>query len=326
MEESFDLIAQTRANYYTPGSPVQFVRVELLRGDQSGDNAVCLTFKNISQTVLTALDVMFKCKGAAGDILCEDSFEYRDLDVQPGELFGMDDAVFITQEPIASVDVVLKNVYNGQGVFPLENIKRVRLPAPRRLPDDLQAALSKHMGRKGLRYAPQVLDNGWYCACGAFHPKEEDTVYCSECGCDRILLQNALNTLMQPQEEPAQPEVSVPLAADEPTRIAGRAEPRVADPEAESGGTHSFEPVRSRAAEKPAAAEDGETKFRPAPARAPQPVPQPVYQAEEEPEDDEEEDFQDVVAENIIRWVPPVTALICAAIALSGFVYCRFLL
>ena len=28
-----------RANYYTPGSPVQFVCVELLRGDVSGENA-----------------------------------------------------------------------------------------------------------------------------------------------------------------------------------------------------------------------------------------------------------------------------------------------
>ena len=40
--------AQTRANYYTPGSPVQFVCVELLKGDVSGEHAVCLTFKNIS--------------------------------------------------------------------------------------------------------------------------------------------------------------------------------------------------------------------------------------------------------------------------------------
>ena len=62
MEESFDPIAQTRANYYTPGSPVQFVRVELLKGSISGDRAVCLTFKNISRVNLTALDVRFKCK------------------------------------------------------------------------------------------------------------------------------------------------------------------------------------------------------------------------------------------------------------------------
>lgn len=326
MEESFDLVAQTRANYYTPGSPAQFVRVELLRGSESGDNAVCLTFKNISQTALTALDVVFKCKNAAGEILCEDSFEYRGLDVQPGELFGMDDAVFITQEPIASVDVILKNVYDSQRVVHLDQVKRVRLPSPRRLPEDLQAALNRHMGRKGLRFAPQVLDIGWYCACGAFHPKEENTVYCSECGCDRILLQNALNTLMQPQQKPAQ-QPAAPVV-DEPTRIAGQTAVKSEAAGVESEGTRAFEPVQTRAAAAqpaPSPVDVEETRLRPAPAKASAPAPQPAYTYE--PEDDEDDDEpRDAVAENIIRWVPPLTALICAGIALSGFIYCRFIL
>ena len=87
------------------------------------------------------------------------------------------------------------------------------------------------MNRTGLKYQPQVFENGWYCACGAFHPTEEDTVYCSECGCDRILLQNALNTLLQPAapadememplSAPAAP--AAPAAVEEPTRIVGAA-------------------------------------------------------------------------------------------------------
>ena len=194
MEENFEPVARTRANYYTPGSPVQFVCVELLKGEISGEHAVCLTFKNISKVTLTALEIHFKCKGVDGIILCEDEFEYRDIAVKPGESFGMDDAVFVTQKAITSVDVSLKNVYNGKRVVHLDAIKRVRLPAPRRLSPELQKALEARMNRQGLKYMPQVFENGWYCACGAFHPKEEDTVYCTECGCDRILLQNALNT------------------------------------------------------------------------------------------------------------------------------------
>ena len=211
MEENFNPVAQTRANYYTPGSPVQFVCVELLKGDVSGEHAVCLTFKNISRVTLTALEIHFKCKGVDGVILCEDKFEYRDLQVKPGELFGQDDAVFITAKAITSVDVTLCNVYNGKRVVHLDGIKRVRLPAPRRLAPELQKALEARMNRTGLKYQPQVFENGWYCACGAFHPTEEDTVYCSECGCDRILLQNALNTLLQPAA-PAD-EMEMPLNA-----------------------------------------------------------------------------------------------------------------
>ena len=344
MEENFNPVARTRANYYTPGSPVQFVCVELLKGDVSGEHAVCLTFKNISKVTLTALEIHFKCKGVDGVILCEDRFEYRDLEVKPGEMFGMDDAVFVTSKAITSVDVSLCNVYNGKRVVHLDAIKRVRLPAPKRLSAELEKALEARMNRPELKYQPQVFENGWYCACGAFHPKEEDTVYCSECGCDRILLQNALNTLLQP-EQPAQtePELETPLApqAEEPTRIMGaapvqeeptrimgaprrEAEPQPEEPAAEQtrvldAGMRAQFPGRASYA----AADEG-TRVMPAASRRAQPVsqqPEPAYDDEEEYEDE-----RDSVAEALIRWVPPITAIVCAAVALCGFVYYQFVL
>ena len=344
MEENFNPVARTRANYYTPGSPVQFVCVELLKGDVSGEHAVCLTFKNISKVTLTALEIHFKCKGVDGVILCEDRFEYRDLEAKPGEMFGMDDAVFVTSKAITSVDVSLCNVYNGKRVVHLDAIKRVRLPAPKRLSAELEKALEVRMNRPELKYQPQVFENGWYCACGAFHPKEEDTVYCSECGCDRILLQNALNTLLQP-EQPAQtePELETPLApqAEEPTRIMGaapvqeeptrimgapcrEAEPQPEEPAAEQtrvmdAGMRAQFPGRA----SHAAADEG-TRVMPAAARRAQPIsqqPEPAYDDEEEYEDE-----RDSVAEALIRWVPPITAIVCAAVALCGFVYYQFVL
>ena len=352
MEENFNPVAQTRANYYTPGSPVQFVCVELLKGDVSGEHAVCLTFKNISRVTLTALEIHFKCKGVDGVILCEDKFEYRDLQVKPGELFGQDDAVFITAKAITSVDVSLCNVYNGKRVVHLDGIKRVRLPAPRRLAPELQKTLEARMNRTGLKYQPQVFENGWYCACGAFHPTEEDTVYCSECGCDRILLQNALNTLLQPAA-PAD-EMEMPLSApaapaasaavEEPTRIVGAAPTAPAAPVEEPTrvmGAAAYQPkaapiqpiseptrVLDAAARAPisdvAAADEG---TRVMPAAAHRPAPAPVRQPAPVQDDDEEyEDSRDSVAEALIRWVPPITAILCAAIALCGFVYYQFVL
>ena len=340
MEENFDPVARTRANYYTPGSPVQFVCVELLKGEVSGEHAVCLTFKNISKVTLTALEIHFKCKGVDGVILCEDAFEYRDIAAKPGECFGMDDAVFVTQKAITSVDVSLKNVYNGKRVVHLDGIKRVRLPAPRRLSPELQKALEARMNREGLKYLPQVFENGWYCACGAFHPKEEDTVYCTECGCDRILLQNALNTLLQPEEPRAERAPEAPLGSaaaapaqvEEPTRVAAPAAP---EPEEEAtrilptpGAAHleppaSFAPPLARAAEP-----DTEgtrvipSAFRNAPATK---AAEPVQEADED-DYDEEEDSRDGIAETLIRWVPPITAIVCAGIALWGFVYYQIIL
>ena len=329
MEENFNPVAQTRANYYTPGSPVQFVCVELLKGDVSGEHAVCLTFKNISRVTLTALEIHFKCKGVDGVILCEDKFEYRDLQVKPGELFGQDDAVFITAKAITSVDVSLCNVYNGKRVVHLDGIKRVRLPAPRRLAPELQKTLEARMNRTGLKYQPQVFENGWYCACGAFHPTEEDTVYCSECGCDRILLQNALNTLLQPAA-PAD-EMEMPLSApaapvEEPTRVMGAAayQPKAAPIQPISEPTRVLDAAARAPISDVAAADEG-TRVMPAAAHrtAPAPVRQP---APVEDDDEEYEDSRDSVAEALIRWVPPITAILCAAIALCGFVYYQFVL
>ncbi|MGN0706992.1 MAG: hypothetical protein ACI4JC_03230 [Faecalibacterium sp.] len=374
MEENFNPVAQTRANYYTPGSPVQFVCVELLRGDVSGEHAVCLTFKNISRVTLTALEIHFKCKGVDGVILCEDNFEYRGLNIQPGESFGMDDAVFVTPKSITSVDVSLKNVYNGKRVVHLESIRRVRLPAPKRLSPELQTALEARMDRQGLKYLPQVLDNGWYCACGAFHPKEEDTVYCSECGSDRILLQNALNTLLQPKEPdpvPAQEAPAVPQPADGSTRVVGAVpspmqkavrtdrplseedtrvvrpqideeDTRVIPPQSDGFGLSSGSAPAMRSFQEEGSAEhtrvlDSSVRAEfagsasdPQPGSSTRAAPSVPRQEprDERYEDayDEEEDSRDTAAEALIRWVPPLTAILCAGIALSGFVYYQFFL
>ncbi len=103
-----------------PGSPVQFVCVELLRGDVSGENAVCLTFKNISRVTLTALEIHFKCKGVDGVILCEDQFEYRDLGSKARRAVWHGRCRVHYAKAITSVDVSLCNVYNGKRVVHLK--------------------------------------------------------------------------------------------------------------------------------------------------------------------------------------------------------------
>ena len=73
-----------------------------------------------------------------------------------------------------------------------------------------------------------------------------------------------------------------------------------------------------------AAVDDEGTRVMPAAARCAQPIsqqPEPAYDDEEEYEDE-----RDSVAEALIRWVPPITAIVCAAVALCGFVYYQFVL
>ena len=306
MEESFNLVAKSRVNYYTPGSPVQVVRVELLQGSISKENAVCLSFKNIRDAALTALKVHFKCKNKDGGPLFESDFTYEDLNAETGEVFGMDDAVFVTPDEVASIDVSLLRAWYGRKSEDLTGFERVRLPAPKKLPQDVAEALQQQSGRKGMKYAPQVMENGWFCACGAFHPNEENTVYCSECGSDRILLQNAIANIIRPEAPAEQPRPD----GEEPTQIVAK-QPKEAAA-SEEGATRVMEQTKKVSA-----------PVQPRPYQGAQPI------AEEEPSApaaENEDAAGDALAEQLIRWVPIATAVLCVLIALSGFVYCKFFL
>lgn len=54
--------------------------------------------------------------------------------------------------------------------------------------------------------------------------------------------------------------------------------------------------------------------------------PEQDYERYEDDEDYEDYDSRDSIAEHLIRWVPPITAIVCAGIALWGFVYYQFFL
>ena len=204
MDQNFSLMAQSRANYYTAGSPVQFVRVELLKGDVTGEVAVCLTFKNVGTEPLTGLVVHFKCKDAAGQVLCEDDFYYEQLNAQPGTVFGSDDAVYVSDTPVSSVEVEQDRAFlNGRGVD-LRNYKRVRLNMPRVLPGSISRTLQQRTGNVQLTCVPQDTEYGWFCACGAFHPNEENTTVCSECGGDRAAIKATLTGILEEARQAAE--------------------------------------------------------------------------------------------------------------------------
>ena len=219
MDQNFSLMAQSRANYYTAGSPVQFVRVELLKGDVTGEVAVCLTFKNVGTEPLTGFIIHFKCKDASGQILCEDDFYYEQLNVQPGELFGADDAVFVSDTPVSSVEIEQDRAFlNGRGVD-LRNYKRVRLQAPRVLPGSIARTLQTRTNNKMLTCVPQDTENGWFCACGAFHPNEEAVSVCSECGGDRAYIKATLTRILEEARQAAeqqQREINAPQQPRQP--------------------------------------------------------------------------------------------------------------
>ena len=69
-----------------------------------------------------------------------------------------------------------------------------------------------------------------------------------------------------------------------------------------------------------AAVDDEGTRVMPAAARQPEP------EVEQYDEEDDAEESRDGIAETLVRWVPPITAIVCAGIALWGFVYYQFMM
>ena len=270
MDQNFTLMAQSRANYYTAGSPVQFVRVELLKGDMTGEVAVCLTFKNVGTEPLTGLVVHFKCKDAAGQVLCEDDFYYEQLNAQPGAVFGSDDAVYVSDTPVSSVEVEQDRAFlNGRGVD-LRSYKRVRLNLPRVLPGSIAKTLQQRTGNAQLTCVPQDNEYGWFCSCGAFHPNEENTTVCSECG-DRASIKATLTSILEEARQAVerqqqevnsvassvapQPQVQPTPAASDPRATAAAVQAAITGQQ-EIPPQQAYEPEQATAAFEPQSEDD----------------------------------------------------------------------
>ena len=355
MDQNFSLMAQSRANYYTAGSPVQFVRVELLKGDVTGEVAVCLTFKNVGTEPLTGLVVHFKCKDAAGQVLCEDDFYYEQLDAQPGDVFGSDDAVYVSDTPVSSVEVEQDRAFlNGRGVD-LRGYKRVRLQMPRVLPGSIAKTLQQRTGNSQLTCVPQDTEYGWFCACGAFHPNEENCTSCSECGGDRAGIKATLTQILEdarraaerqqqeinavadnvaPQRAPASNPAATAAAAqaainqaeeepyaDEPTAAYDPRGYASQEEDAEMERVKRYAP-RGRLFEDDEDDDEGTQMYD---------TDELDYDDEYDDEprgkkrgryaDDEEASEEDIMAERIIHWAPPITAIVCALIIAVSLVY-----
>ena len=326
MDQNFSLMAQSRANYYTAGSPVQFVRVELLKGDVTGEVAVCLTFKNVGTEPLTGFIIHFKCKDASGQILCEDDFYYEQLNVQPGELFGADDAVFVSDTPVSSVEIEQDRAFlNGRGVD-LRNYKRVRLQAPRVLPGSIARTLQTRTNNKMLTCVPQDTENGWFCACGAFHPNEEAVSVCSECGGDRAYIKATLTRILEEARQAAeqqQREINAvangvdPAAAQAAQAAATAAAAQAEATNAEMDRVRRYVPKGHLFADEEDEEDEHTRMFD---------DEEEESDDDEEPRrgryaDDDEESEDDVMAERIIHWAPPITAVVCALIIAVSLIY-----
>lgn len=173
----------------------------------TGATVVTLTFKNLFSRPLVSFTAYFRCKNKYGEVVVEDSFTYDNVYAGEGECFGFDDAVFVSDEPLGSVEVRLGSVtYDDGAPHDLRRCPAVALPALRPLPQRERAAVCRALGTQDADYYPEEAADGWRCTCGAFNYNAGRGIrYCSECGVEKVLMQAAVRDA-QSGAAPARPQ------------------------------------------------------------------------------------------------------------------------
>ena len=218
----------------------------------------------------------------------------------------------------------------------------MRLPQPRVLPASIAKTLQARTGNPQLTCVPQDTEYGWFCACGAFHPNEEAAAVCSECGGDRAFVKASLTTILEEARRAAEEQQR------EINAVTGAAQQPAAQPNPAAATAAAAQAAIAQAETEP---EEPTAQFNPEEAtnaemaRVRRYAPNGSLFEDEEDEDDstrmfdsedgeenaaprrgryvddEEETEDDVMAERIIRWAPPITAIVCALIVAVSLIY-----
>ncbi len=213
MNVDFNSIAKSRARYYLKSAPVQFVQVELLRMENAQSLAVTLTFKNIANIVLNSLNISYVCKDKSGNAVVQNNFSYTGLQVQEGEMFGSNDAVFVSEVPLSNVEVTILGAEYAGTMHNLLNCKAVPLPALKPMSAATADKTNRLLNIEWAVYIPCNVEDGWQCTCGAFNYNTgKSAAMCTECGVNKQALFNTVRSVINGVQVPQTANNSATLA------------------------------------------------------------------------------------------------------------------
>ena len=192
---------------------------------------------------------------------------------------------------------------------------------------------------------PQDNEYGWFCACGAFHPNEENTTVCSECGGDRASIKATLTSILEEARQAVerqqqevnsvassvapQPQVQPTPAASDPRATAAAVQAAITGQQ-EIPPQQAYEPEQATAAFEPQSEDDEDDDDEGTQMFDSEDLD---YDDDDDYKDrkkskkrgryadDDETSEDDVMAERIIRLAPPITAITCALIVALSLVY-----
>lgn len=218
-QNPYTVLSQNRANFYLKGSPVQLVQIELLREEATSDTLVTLTYKNIFQRTLTYCKIDFVCKNTLGQVVAEDNFVYEGLSVGANQLFGSNDAIFVSSEHIAWVEANLVSIAFENGkTHDVSSYEKIKLPSLQPLSEVMAGVVGSTLNNGNVAFRPVQLSEGWQCTCGAFNYNADGrAIVCDECGVDKALLFSSFRSADAPSDSSTRAFAPVGQKTEAPT-------------------------------------------------------------------------------------------------------------
>lgn len=181
MNERFETLYVLKKNLYTDASPVVVSSGVLLKDKKTDTVIVQLKFQSVSDKRIVALKVSLNAFDIAGNPITKlEEYQYLDLDVQNGDIFGLGKAIIMPDNVTRSFEVDKVTVVfdegfcqlSGKGFRPLENQERL----DSKLSEELVAQYQIDAATSG-EYIPKDLGELWLCSCGT----PNTTTFCASC-------------------------------------------------------------------------------------------------------------------------------------------------
>lgn len=222
MTERFEHLFGLPENLYAVESPIIVVAGALLKDKHSGKVLVQLKFKNISKYIVKALKIQLTAYDAMGEVIEGfREYQYLDLQVTPGKIFGVNKAIIMPKAETRSFMIQAIKVALNNG-----SVQSISMPlAPLPKPESLNAILKQSEVLKQFRieinekatYSPQEVNNIWRCSCGEWN----GTDTCSGCEMSKQQLFSVydIDTLIEKTQRRLQKEMTEQKAREELNRL-----------------------------------------------------------------------------------------------------------
>lgn len=184
--ERFKQLYSQREGLYTENAPVIIEKGVLLLDLQTNTVIIQLKFHSISEKRINALKIRIITYYTSGEMCSETvEYEYLDLLVENGGIFGADKAILLKDKTIRSFSIESYNV-----VFSDKTVETIRepfkqLPASKELQEEwINVELQKQYRLETTeysKYVPIQYGNLWKCACGIWNSRN----FCGACHCEK---------------------------------------------------------------------------------------------------------------------------------------------